>query len=75
MRNAVKLEFGATFENLRTLVLRTPLICLLQLDPRSVGVSCGYVACQPEPAITPHDLRHAAASLAVSAGANVEAVK
>jgi integrase len=27
------------------------------------------------PRITPHDLRHAAASLAVSAGANVKAVQ
>ena len=47
----------------------------LHLDQRGAGVQ----ACQKDdesfPTITPHDLRHTAAPLAVSAGANVKALQ
>jgi integrase len=39
------------------------------------GVTKCQIADESFPSITPHDLRHTAASLAVSAGANVKAVQ
>jgi len=44
-------------------------------DVKSRGWFAGAVTRSQVPRITPHDLRHTAASLAVSAGANVKAVQ
>jgi integrase len=41
----------------------------------TVAVEACQAADKSSPAITPHDLRHTAASLAISAGANVKAVQ
>ena len=46
------------------------------IEKRAKEIAATVVATTPEfPTITPHDLRHTAASLAVSAGANVKAVQ
>jgi integrase len=41
----------------------------------SEAKACGEDAPHAMPRVTPHDLRHTAASLAISAGANVKAVQ
>jgi integrase len=57
--------FDPAVESLRT----------ASIEQRAKEVAAKGQASTPEfPAITPHDLRHTAASLAVSAGANVKAV-
>ncbi|WP_236984414.1 MULTISPECIES: tyrosine-type recombinase/integrase [Mycobacterium] len=46
------------------------------LEQRAKETAASGIPSTPEfPTITPHDLRHTAASLAVSAGANVKAVQ
>lgn len=56
-----------------------PAVRLLQAEAiaqRAKEVAATGTATTPEfPSITPHDLRHTAASLAISAGANVKAVQ
>lgn len=44
-------------------------------EQRAKEAKCGEVVTPEFPTITPHDLRHTAASLAVSAGANVKALQ
>ena len=58
---------------------RMAACCGYRLAPTSVR-ACGSEAasdggCQTFPRVTPHDLRHTAARLAISAGANVKAVQ
>lgn len=49
---------------------------LASVDQRAKELAASGEATTPEfPTITPHDLRHTAASLAISAGANVKAVQ
>jgi integrase len=51
-------------------------LCAVSIEQRAKEVAATGQATTPEfPVITPHDLRHTAASLAISAGANVKAVQ
>ncbi len=53
----------------------TPAVKRLRDPKRSAGAAVGGREIQQFPYITPHDLRHTAASLAISAGANPKAVQ